>query len=383
MDNDNYNNCHKELIECGLIKINIVLPFLVSFLFLGRRFAVLIICTDKTMFNCTVDNYCLTLIMFLGESFNIVFVIISLLLRPKPKRNPIPPEQKSSKSFFLIPSSAKLSKPKLWHQLLIVLLTSLIYVITATASHYFLYSGYLYEKDKASELAIELRLFNLFFISLFSFIILSLPIKRHKFFGCSLVGVIIVLFVVMELVRKTSVISIVIFILIYFVLSIREVLHKYLMEVKLMSSVLLISLEGAFGFIMTIIFFLIIQYDFIKALSNIFLDSNTLGFYVLYFLLCFLYDFLAIITKYYFEPTVMSVAYSFSVIGWKLILLSTKKVDAYIELMIFIIGGIFALFGCLVYNEIIILKFCKLERDTKKEIIRRSEIDSFNSLFPI
>lgn len=371
----NSNHKHRGLIHCGMVKVHVLLPFVVSFLFVGRSYVASVICgKDKNNFQCSNDFYIFTIIMFIGESLNFVFILLSKILKKRAKQLKKQHKKKNNKTFTLVPSSTIMKKPRRSHQLLLVLLTSFIYCVTTTAINYILYSAQFKDRANVSELSIELRLFNLFFISFFSYIILSLPFRRHQILACCLVATTIILFLVMALTQDAEIDIIVIIISVYFVFSIREVLHKYLMEIKLMSSVLIVFIEGVMGFLMIIIFTLIMRYNFINAIGVIFSDMFLGGLFVLYFFLCFFYDFASIITKFFFEPTVMPVAYSFSVICWKVILLSSGKA-VYYQASIFIIGAILAFFGCLVYNEIIILTFWNFERDTKIEITMRSNLD--------
>lgn len=131
-----------------------------------------------------------------------------------------------------------------------------------------------------------------------------------------------------------------------------------------------------------IIFFLI-KYNDISAIKNIFAfsDYNNMGnnFYIflsIIFVDTFVFFIVFVLTIYYFSPNLYIVSDQIGIfLFWLYQIIFTKKNNRLYSKILECFGYPISLLSAFVYNEIIVLNFCRLNKDTKIRIMEREESD--------
>ena len=168
----------------------------------------------------------------------------------------------------------------------------------------------------------------------------------------------------------------------FFLSSLLEVLEKFLMEAHFISPFKLKFFEGIVGLGISIIPAIIalvrINYKALKGEGTI---TSLSLFIVLYFLSELGTNSLNILTNFYYSPTQRSLTDALSSFLWNTfssIFILDKKHADYFELQVIgiALGYPIAFIGALIYNELIIIHLCGMDKGTKKEMLRRSDIES-------
>ena len=220
----------------------------------------------------------------------------------------------------------------------------------------------------------EKRLYYLFFLPIFSKIILKSELFKHQILSLfiSIIGIIL-LFIPMALKIEKDDININILIIFvsaagsFFTVMIKHLTHNYflsiyfcLLFIGFFSLVILL-----FGFI---IFYLINEHNLDNFIEN-FKGENLLSITylilnIIFNLILYILSFLII---YFFSPTLFMVTDLINpIIGWTISLFINEQEYKTIEIILNIIGYFIVLFSSLIYNEIIICNFFGLNRNTKK-----------------
>ena len=168
----------------------------------------------------------------------------------------------------------------------------------------------------------------------------------------------------------------------FFLSSLLEVLEKFLMEAHFISPFKLKFFEGIVGLgiciIPAIIALVGINYKALKGEGTI---TSLSLFIVLYFLSELGTNSLNILTNFYYSPTQRSLTDALSSFLWNTfssIFILDKEHADYFELQVIgiALGYPIAFIGALIYNELIIIHLCGMDKGTKKEMLRRSDIES-------
>ena len=168
----------------------------------------------------------------------------------------------------------------------------------------------------------------------------------------------------------------------FFLSSLLEVLEKFLMEAHFISPFKLKFFEGIVGLGICIIpaIIAIVGIDY-KALKGEGTITSLSLFIVLYFLSELGTNSLNILTNFYYSPTQRSLTDALSSFLWNTfssIFILDKEHADYFELQIIgiALGYPISFIGALIYNELIIIHLCGMDKGTKKEMLRRSDIES-------
>ena len=168
----------------------------------------------------------------------------------------------------------------------------------------------------------------------------------------------------------------------FFLSSLLEVLEKFLMEAHFISPFKLKFFEGIVGLGICIIpaIIAIVGIDY-KALKGEGTITSLSLFIVLYFLSELGTNSLNISTNFYYSPTQRSLTDALSSFLWNtfsIIFILDKEHADYFELQIIgiALGYPISFIGALIYNELIIIHLCGMDKGTKKEMLRRSDIES-------
>ena len=165
----------------------------------------------------------------------------------------------------------------------------------------------------------------------------------------------------------------------FFLSSLLEVLEKFLMEAHFISPFKLKFFEGIVGLgiciIPAIIALVRINYKALKGEGTI---TSLSLFIVLYFLSELGTNSLNILTNFYYSPTQRSLTDALSSFLWNTfssIFILDKEHAKYFELQVIgiALGYPISFIGALIYNELIIIHLCGMDKGTKKEMLRRSK----------
>ena len=265
-----------------------------------------------------------------------------------------------------------LKKNKL-HIFFILLIMSILLVFSTVASIYAL------EKNVFEE-----RLYFLFFIPLFSKIILKLDIFSHQILSLliAFIGLILLFIPVILIIEKDDILINILIFVSSIGFSLVLVLCRLLTQNYYMSPYLCILFIGIYSTLITLIGYII--YSLIKYHSlsyiidtfnfkNIELDGTMLGLY------CFLSLFfasilqiLSILVIYYFSPTLFAVTDIISpFLSW--IVYCIQNGESGRNIAFNCIGYFVVFFSSLIYNEIIICNFYGLNENVKKCIEERQK----------
>ena len=233
----------------------------------------------------------------------------------------------------------------------------------------------LYLKNNKSYSFESLTLLMILLLSLF----LRLQIYNHHLLVI-IVSLLLTIFeIILQSLNYKEIISLIIF---HLFLGVKLLMENYVMEKYLVHPLLLFGLIGMFDFILNVLIFIIIVGFFNNEFNNIktyFNDNNYKIFIHVIFVFFLRLNDIYII--YFYNPIfevfpyfVMQIAVMFSEIG------NNPK-----SIIITILFSIFTIFNILIALEIIILKFCGFDKNTKIEIVKRAtilEIPDDNVLTP-
>ena len=238
--------------------------------------------------------------------------------------------------------------------------------------------------------------------ALFFHYLLKFPIYRHQVFSLLIIGICFIIIILLEYYYQDINIfinyedfSLKIFLIILeqFFHSLLDSCEKYVVEYNFINMFLVLSLEGFFGFWIT--FGLPFTEDTHKIQLKKIYKEKSGGMFTLFIFLLFIYVVLCglknayrVVTNKLFSPMTKSLTDYF--------LNPLFLIQNYLEgdfvtsgkqnIFYFVVNFVFAiiinLFGC-VFNEIIILFFCNLERDTYNQVSFRSDSNYINELSEI
>jgi hypothetical protein len=232
--------------------------------------------------------------------------------------------------------------------------------------------------------AFQERLYFLFFIPLFSKIILKLDIFIHQILSLliAFIGLILLFIPVTLVIKKDDIIINICMFISSIGFSLLLVLCRLLTQNYYMSPYLCILFIGIYSTLISLIGYIIYSLIKYKNLSliidafnfnNIELDGKILG---LYFFLSFFFasilQILTILVIYYFSPTLFIVTDIISpFLSW--IVYSIQKRESGINIVFNCLGYFIVFFSSLIYNEILISNFYGFNKNVKKYIEERQK----------
>ena len=332
------------------------------------------------------DSPLFSLLMFIGEF--LAGLIISRYQKHSFTKKKVILEPKGSKSLELIQNEIKIT----FHDKVVKL-----YLLIFFAS-FFDFVGFTLSVSYLSKLynissSLESRLSGILTISsaLFFYYLLKLPIYRHQFLSLLIIGICLILVIGTEFIfQKVNiflrlwefVIALVIIFLIHFYNSLIDSIEKYLFEYNYFNPFIVLMWEGVFGIIITLIYCSIDNY-FNELIG--YYKSKTVGRFIGLILLLFLYIILSggrnafrVITNKVYSPITKTLT-DYLLNPLYIIIDFSRKKDFLKEgnrnilyfILNLILSFIITICGC-VYNEFIVLFFCKLEYNTHYGIAKRS-----------
>ena len=265
----------------------------------------------------------------------------------------------------------------------------------------FILSTYYLPKFQNSSGSLETRLAGILIIvsALFFYYILKLPILRHQFFSLLIVGICLIITIISEYLFQDINIFIsygdftlkIFFIIVEkFFHALLESIERYVVEYNHLNYFKVLSLEGLFGLIITLIYSFS-ENSYIAQLSKIY-SENSGGMFTLFIFLLIVYTILCggknafrVVTNRVYSPMTTALTEYFLnpiylIIGYiEGDFVSGGSQNFFYFLFNFIITLIMNLCGC-VFNDIIILFFCGFERETHDQISRRSTLNYLSEL---
>ena len=159
---------------------------------------------------------------------------------------------------------------------------------------------------------------------------------------------------------------------IYTLLGFQIVIEKYLIEIKFVNKIIILTIEGIFE-----LFFLVVYVFIYYKNHNYKLFSNFYYLYIFILLVDLFVNFSRINSIEYNKNIVSLLFFIFSqFISTHLLKIKDKKIDD--KPFYFIILEIINIFGCLILMELLVLNFCKLNKNIKPQLEKREELDMQN-----
>ena len=330
---------------------------------------------------CRFPKILTSFLMFGGEFFfGLIYYIFHLKIL-SPKKKP---------KFMGIPLiigvvKKKDSTTKIIFYIIVAALLDFTHFVTLN------YLLLLINKDdfKNSFLAIRLKPIQIIFSSIICFFCFKTAIYLHHILSLvltilSLVGV---FFAEIFFAERYNIGILEIFAIIlssFLIKSIADCFEKYLMDINFCSQFKLLFIEGASGIIFTIIFFILAKYlNFQQIVS-----SNSKDIIILiilsiaHFILSGFLNVYRLTVIMKLSPMNRTTSDSFAnafIIIYSIFFKDIKNNDDYYWKIINTLAAFIIIFCCLIYNEILILRFCGLERNIYTEIAERSSSESSNN----
>lgn len=267
------NSNSKNGIKMGSLSWHNIYPIVGSLISVVRYYIFYILKETKEFniggFKWEYHPFFFTSVMFCGETMNGFFYLFSCYLSKQASTTDHPSTSPAFKLFKLVPLLKQEKKKKLIQKMVLIILSAYIDGISWCLIT-FIMSSY----DTTKYLSFEMRIFSLFFTAIMSYLFLSYRIFKHQIFAIILVAVGITVFSITDILTNSfDILFAIEYIGLYFIASIREVLQKWLLEVKGIQSVKLIFYEGLIGSITIFICLVILREFFIADSANFFQED--------------------------------------------------------------------------------------------------------------
>ena len=331
-----------------------------------------------------------TLLMFLGEFF------AGLILFLYQRSFLIKKEAQTTSKQILIYTQSEMKRP----DSKIKILCLIFFAGYFDFIEFILSTNYIPKFIKSSG-SLESRLGGILTISsaLFFYYLLKFPIFRHQFFSLLIIGICLIIVVISEFIFQEInifltygdfLLKILLIFFVHFFNSLLDSSEKYIVEYDFVNYFEVLYLEGLFGFIITFAYSFSENLD-IKQLSKIY-SENSGGQFALFIFLLIVYLILCggrnafrvitnklfspmtkTLTDYVLNPVYLTINYiegDFVSIGKQNIIYFL--INLFMSIIITLCGS--------VYNEIVILFFCGLEKDTYTQVSERSTLNYIQEL---
>ena len=227
----------------------------------------------------------------------------------------------------------------------------------------------------------EFRIYFLIFIPLFSKLLLNENIHRHHYVSIIIAigGVVFLLVPVGLVVQKEDIVPNIQFFFLAVGYSFYIVLIKYIIQKYFISPLKLSLIFGIFSIFLTCLGFIIyslIKYHDLSYFKDCldFSEVDNKLIISIYFIATFLvettHQLLILLAIFYFSPTLIIVTDIISpMLLW--IVVTIEYGYSMPDVILNPIGYLIVIFSSLIYNELIILNFCGLSKNTKKFVENR------------
>ena len=364
-------NNKTSLITFAKLNKYFLIPFLCPFFcMLANFFLINLIEAKKTK---RLDFFIIIYIDLTYVSAGLIYFILDFknnINKAKENVNPIQGSNKGITYIYTDPTSENINLKRI--QILTLLLGFILCLID-------LINSLIFGKN-----LFEVRFYFLFFIPIFSKIILKENIYKHQYFSLliALSGIIFLFIPVCLKFEKDDIVPNILNFIQGILYPLLYVIIKYLTE-KYYISPLKISLNFGiitifFNSVGAIIYSLIKYHDFTYFNDCFdFSDENKIYisiYYILVFLFGTILQVLTLLALFYFSPTLIMVTDIISLLlFW--VALTIRSGEVTTEVYFYPIGYVIVLFSALIYNEIIIFNFCDLNKNTKKYVNKRLDLE--------
>ena len=281
-------------------------------------------------------------------------------------------------------------------QISVLKINLIIFLITFF--DYFQFSIQIYFNLKGEDiisetLTIRLTSIMTIFSALFCVLLFKTNIYRHQKCSLIVIGSCLIIILIYEFMIEKKTLDFIkelgLIFAIHFCHSVIACLEKYLIECNFINPFYMLMFEGIYGLILLFITFIIHLVFFHKNLFEGITGQNNylliIIFLIIFFLLSGGRNSYKEITNKIFSPMTISLSYCILnplLIIYYLLIDEDKKIFNYnyfklSHLVVNIIISFIIVFAGCIYNEVLILYFCSLERDTYIEITKRGIRDSF------
>ena len=331
-----------------------------------------------------------TLLMFLGEFF------AGLILFLYQRSFLIQKEAQTTSKQILIYTQSEMKRP----DSRIKILCLIFFAGYFDFIEFILSTNYIPKFIKSSG-SLESRLGGILTISsaLFFYYLLKFPIFRHQFFSLLIIGICLIIVVISEFIFQEInifltygdfLLKILLIFFVHFFNSLLDSSEKYIVEYDFINYFEVLYLEGLFGFIITFAYSFSEGLDS-KQLSKIY-SENSGGQFALFIFLLIVYLILCggrnafrVVTNKLFSPMTKTLTdYVLNPIYLTINYIEGDFVSRGKQNIIYFLINLFmsiiiTLCGS-VYNEIVILFFCGLEKDTYTQVSERSTLNYIQEL---
>ena len=392
-----------KIVEWGFFRKNLLYPTFVLIFYLLRTLLEKYMETIVNDSNNSTHSLLYTFYMFLGEFFGSFYMFFFEKIQLKNnKDNNINNNQKNRNTIY----------SKVFNILLIDgvnkenISITIIFIIFITcfldSISFSLGISISFLKPKNySEWPIEhkLKIFQLIFSSILCYLILNIQIYKHHYFTMIFIIFFEIILIALDYFHEIVFIFIIgINILNTFLFSLQEVLEKYLMDIKYLSIFKLLLFQGLIGIGITIVIFLILlnincveslndkhfcNYNesiiTINSILDLLQNIKFLIFSLIFIFLCSGANIYRLQTNKMMTPMHRTIADSVLMPIYIIIYKQKNNYEVTIVICFFII------LMSLIFCEVIVLKFCDLEKNTYNYIYKRAIDDnkSNRNIYPI
>lgn len=206
----------------------------------------------------------------------------------------------------------------------------------------------------------------LFFSAIQSYFVLNMKIYSHQQISMIIMFCGTLFFILItKSYMEFGLIEFLFQIILNFLITLSLCINKFILEIYYISPFMILFIQGIFGIILDfLIIFILNKLDtLIISDFSFFLKNVNILNLLMYSFFYSLTEIFILLTNFYFSPTMVLVSDYISAFALEL-----YRDNKWYK----IIGYFILLVGCFVYNEIIIINFCNLNKFTKREISRRS-----------
>lgn len=345
-------------------------------------------------------------VMFIGECLAGIYPLFIWCVTPKKNEKKKEVVLNASHIEDSIKNNINFYSLRRIRTLLLIALSSFIDLVCYTSTSYMTQYPFIQKNN----IHTEMRITPIFFMSLLSWKFFLFEIYNHHKVAIltMIIGFISLGVNIMRIFFKTKDFKhyhLFLFLFIHTFYSVKQINDKYIMEKYFITPYILLVCQGVFGIFVCLcyisflslftdynrkIYFYYFQNDSFSNISKIFHEPLILGcLLILAFAGTFVNVFL-MLTKKFLTPTHRSIADSLNAFCTWIVFLSVYSDKEFWEnewnwLKFFdIIGYILITLGCLMYNELIIVHICGLDKDIKEHIVKRAEQEIRETvLFPI
>ena len=395
-------------IEIGLIDYKIILPLLYPLFYEVRR--IIHKDNDKVLFEFFMNfsGYLFSGIIYLIIKFRMGRVKSEMIEQIDNNKDEVSEnniKEKSAKIIHVytaknqIPllqlQKEQLNKKKIRNQYLFLLLLVFIFLTPMFLDSYIFFEDGL---NFGTSSSVSLFFFIFFYI-LLSLLILGDKLYSHQIFSIIIIVIsivtITVLFFIKEDLSLNILTNIVIIIIVTCLFALFNILQKKYYNIYMDSPYHFMFIIGLFAMSLILLYeiFTVIIFGIDRSFNGIFyqFDKNFEkynGLYILIFIGDVLSDFLLVagiqLTIYYFTPCHFIISESTSQIISTFVNDTIENFPVYEKVIIYFLF-IIIFFATLIYNEVLIIKICSLNKNTKKyiDLRQRYELEDLIKLIEI